>query len=81
MQNHRKLRVFLCHASQDKPMVRDLYQRLAAEPWIDPWLDDCELPRRLRDRQTLDYFPESRRAAAYEKLKASLSLRKYGLGI
>jgi hypothetical protein len=35
----RKLHVFLCHASQDKPVVRELYQRLAAEDWIDPWLD------------------------------------------
>jgi formylglycine-generating enzyme required for sulfatase activity len=35
----RKLKVFLCHASQDKPKVRELYQRLIAEPWIDPWLD------------------------------------------
>lgn len=35
----RKLRVFLCHASQDKPVVRELYQRLLAEDWIEPWLD------------------------------------------
>jgi hypothetical protein len=143
----RKLRVFLCHASQDKPVVRDLYQRLAAEPWIDPWLDeerllpgqdwnleiekavessdavivcvsntsvakegyvqkelrqvlnialeklegaifvlpvkldDCTLPRQLRDKQALDYFPESNRATAYEKLKASLKIRKDHLGI
>lgn len=35
----RKLHVFLCHASQDKPVVRELYQRLLAEGWIDPWLD------------------------------------------
>jgi hypothetical protein len=39
----RKLRVFLCHASQDKPVVRELYQRLAAEGWIDPWLDEEKL--------------------------------------
>lgn len=36
----RKLRVFLCHASQDKPFVREMYQRLLAEGWIDPWLDE-----------------------------------------
>lgn len=36
----RKLRVFLCHASQDKSVVRELYQRLLAEIWIDPWLDE-----------------------------------------
>ena len=31
----RKLRVFLCHSSQDKPIVRELYQQLNAEGWID----------------------------------------------
>jgi len=39
----RKLRVFLCHASQDKPVVRELYQRLNAEGWIDPWLDEKKI--------------------------------------
>ena len=39
----RKLRVFLCHSSQDKPTVRELYQRLSAEGWIAPWLDEEEL--------------------------------------
>lgn len=143
----RKLRVFLCHASQDKPIVRDLYKRLLAENWIDPWLDeekllpgqdwnleiekaveasdvvlvcvsstsvakegyvqrelrqvldialdkldgaifvipirldDCELPRKLRDRQSLDYFPTENRAVAFDKLKTSLKIRKDSLGI
>jgi len=40
---NRKLRVFLCHTSQDKPIVRELYQRLLAEGWIDPWLDEEKL--------------------------------------
>lgn len=40
MTDPRKLRVFLCHSSQDKPIVRELYQRLLAEGWIDPWLDE-----------------------------------------
>ncbi len=44
-ETRRKLRVFpstrfasghrLCHSSQDKPIVRELYQRLNAEGWID----------------------------------------------
>lgn len=38
-----KLRVFLRHASQDKLIVRELYQRLNAEDWIDPWLDEENL--------------------------------------
>ena len=39
----RKLRVFLCHASQDKPVVRELYRQLLVEEWIDPWLDEERL--------------------------------------
>jgi hypothetical protein len=39
----RPLKVFLCHASQDKPAVRELYKRLNAEAWIDPWLDEERL--------------------------------------
>lgn len=35
-----KLHVFLCHASQDKPTVRESYQRLLAEGWLDPWLNE-----------------------------------------
>ncbi len=147
MNNPRQLRVFLCHASQDKPVVRDLYQRLKSETWIDPWLDeerllpgqdwnleiekavessdavivcvsntsvakegyvqkelrqvlnialeklegaifvlpvrldDCSLPRQLRDKQAINYFPPSQQAAAYDKLKASLKIRKDHLGI
>lgn len=43
MTETRKLRVFLCHASQDKPVVRELYERLNSEGWIDPWLDEEKL--------------------------------------
>ena len=55
----RKLRVFLCHASQDKPAVRELYKQLSAEVWIDPWLDEenllagqkwaVEIPQKVRE--------------------------------
>jgi len=40
---NRPLKVFLCHASQDKPVVRELYSQLKAIDWIDPWLDDEKL--------------------------------------
>ena len=40
---NRPLRVFLCHSSNDKPTVRDLYNRLDAEGWIDVWLDESKL--------------------------------------
>ncbi len=39
----RPLRVFLCHSSNDKLAVRELYQKLHAEAWIEPWLDEEEL--------------------------------------
>lgn len=40
MMEQAKLKVFLCHASQDKPIVRDVYRKLSSEGWIDPWLDE-----------------------------------------
>lgn len=43
MPPSRKLKVFLCHASEDKPKVRELYKKLAAETWIQPWLDEEDL--------------------------------------
>jgi hypothetical protein len=136
-----KLRVFLCHSSTDKAIVRELYQRLKAEEWVDPWLDeeellpgqdwdleiekavekadavivllsknavakegyiqkelrrvldialekpeetifviplrleDCEIPRRLRARQYVDYFPPERREQMVQRLLQSLKLR------
>jgi len=39
----RPLKVFLCHASQDKPLVRELSRRLVGEGWIDTWLDEKKL--------------------------------------
>ena len=41
-QASRQLKVFLCHASGDKPAVRNLYHRLRADG-IDPWLDEENL--------------------------------------
>jgi hypothetical protein len=38
----RRLRVFLCHASEDKPIVRDIYQKLRTHN-IDPWFDEQNL--------------------------------------
>ncbi|PWU00568.1 MAG: hypothetical protein C5B51_24895, partial [Terriglobia bacterium] len=36
------MRVFLCHSSGDKPPVRDLCRKLAADGF-DPWLDEQQL--------------------------------------
>ena len=38
----RRLRVFLCHSSGDKPIVRELYRRLR-DDGIDPWLDEEDI--------------------------------------
>ncbi|WKZ39508.1 MAG: SUMF1/EgtB/PvdO family nonheme iron enzyme [Anaerolineales bacterium] len=35
-----KLKVFLCHSSDDKPAVRKFHQKLKLEDWIDSWLDE-----------------------------------------
>ena len=147
MPTKRKLRVFLCHTSQDKPIVRGIYQKLATEKWIDAWLDEerllpgqdwdleienavessdailvflsstsvskegyvqkelrqvldmgqqkpegvifiipvrldeCDSPRSLRNRQYIDYFPPRNRTLAYDKILASLKLRKGNLDV
>jgi hypothetical protein len=40
--NAPKLKVFICHASSDKPAARELYQRLQSEGFV-PWLDEEDL--------------------------------------
>jgi hypothetical protein len=40
---NRPLRVFLCHSSNDKSIVRELYRQLSAEDWLDVWLDEEKL--------------------------------------
>ena len=36
-------RIFLCHASEDKAQVRDVYRRLRAIDGFEPWLDEENL--------------------------------------
>ncbi len=58
VDNKRPLKVFLCHASADKPAVRDLYKRLTADG-VDAWLDaenliagqnwQVEIPKAIRE--------------------------------
>lgn len=43
MITNRPLRVFLCHSSNDKPAVRELYQKLRVEAWLQPWLDEEDI--------------------------------------
>jgi len=57
-EEKRPLKVFLCHASGDKPPVRDLYKHLTLEG-VDAWLDQekllpgqdwrMEIPRAVRE--------------------------------
>jgi len=43
--------IFLCHASEDKSRVRDVYSRLKAEGFA-PWLDEVDLlPGQLWDQE------------------------------
>jgi hypothetical protein len=43
MNSEHKLRVFLCHSSDDKPTVREIYQRLDSEGWMDVWMDEKKI--------------------------------------
>jgi formylglycine-generating enzyme required for sulfatase activity len=43
LEPKRPLKVFLCHASQDKPVIRELSRHLVGEGWIDTWLDEKKL--------------------------------------
>ena len=38
-----KISVFLNHASEDKPLVKKLYDDLKKVSWLDPWLDEEKL--------------------------------------
>lgn len=42
-ESTKKISVFLNHASEDKPLVRKLYETLEKVPWLDPWLDEKKL--------------------------------------
>lgn len=39
----RKLKVYMCYATEDKPIIRGLYARLRSEDWISPWLDEEDI--------------------------------------
>jgi len=62
----RPLKVFLCHASADKPQVRELYQFLiqrGAQPWLDeidllPGQDwRAEIPKALNSSDVILVLP------------------------
>jgi hypothetical protein len=39
----RQLKVFICHSSEDKPEVSELYSKLKQYKGIQPWLDEIDL--------------------------------------
>lgn len=39
----KKIKVFINHASEDKPLAQKLYDELKKTSWIDPWLDNEKL--------------------------------------
>lgn len=39
----KELNVFLCHSSSDKPIVRNIYRRLAELKNVKPWLDEIDI--------------------------------------
>jgi outer membrane protein assembly factor BamD (BamD/ComL family) len=61
----RSLKVFLCHASGDKPPVREFYKRLVSEG-VDAWLDQekllpgqdwrVEIPRAVQEADVVIVF-------------------------
>ena len=53
------VKIFLCHANEDKPQVREVYQRLKAEGF-EPWLDEEDLlPGQLWDQEIRRALRES----------------------
>ncbi len=72
----RKLRLFLCHATEDKPAVRTLYASLKSVPWIDPWLDEENLlPGQDWD---LEIYKATRDADAIIICLSTVSVKKEG---
>ena len=55
-------RIFLCHASEDKPQVRDVYRRLAAIEGFEPWLDEEDL---LPGQIWADEIPHALKASEF----------------
>jgi hypothetical protein len=73
--NNRALKVFLCHAEEDKPKVRKLYQFLVSNG-IDAWLDEKNL---LPGQEWRVEIPKAvREADVVVVCMSSVSARKEG---
>lgn len=72
-----QISVFLNHASEDKTLVRKLYQDLRKYPWIDPWLDEAKLlPGENWD---LEIAKAIEKADAFVACLSSRSVEKIGV--
>lgn len=84
---NRPLKVFLCHAKEDKPKVRDLYRRLRSDG-IDVWLDErsllpgqdwrVEIPRAVRESDVVVVCmsPVSARKEGFVQAEINFALDK-----
>lgn len=43
MTTQLKLIPFLCYAKEDKTVVREFFNKLKTETWIDPWFDEEDI--------------------------------------
>lgn len=85
LRSSRSLQVFLCHSSNDKPAVRELYKKLRAKG-VKPWLDEedllpgqdwnLEIPRAVRksDVVIVCISRESVNKAGYVQKEIKLAL-------
>jgi hypothetical protein len=74
---HFPLQKTINHASEDKPLVRNLYAELASVQWLDPWLDE----EKLLPGQDWDYEIDKalKEADAVLVCMSNTSVRKIGV--
>ncbi len=87
MPEPRPLRVFLCHAKEDKPKVRELYRRLHADG-VEVWLDEksllpgqdwrVEIPRAVKEADVVIVCmsPVSARKEGFVQAEINFALDK-----
>lgn len=87
MPEPRPLRVFLCHAKEDKPKVRELYRRLRADG-VEVWLDEksllpgqdwrVEIPKAVREADVVIVCmsPVSARKEGFVQAEINFALDK-----
>jgi hypothetical protein len=76
LESNPKLKVFICHASENKKEATELYKRLSTQGYIDPWLDSEKLlPGQNWDSEIKKAVKESH---AVTVLLSSKSISKEG---